>query len=57
MMQTAFVVLLLAAWMLISVGAAVVWGGHCRQAGWREGFDDGYKNAIRFADELRRTTA
>ena len=46
--------LLLAAWAVVSIGAAVLWGNHCRQAGWREGFGEGFGDGASFADELRR---
>ena len=45
--------LLLAAWAVVSIGAAVLWGNHCRQAGWREGFDEGFDSGYSFAGELR----
>ena len=54
-MMAAIVVLLsLAAWAIVSVGAAVLWGAHCRQAGWREGFDDGFDSGASFANELQK---
>lgn len=54
MTEILYVMLLLAAWVVVSVGGASLWGNHCRQGGWREGFDDGFDEGARFATELRR---
>ena len=53
MTEILYVPLLLAAWAVVSIGAAVLWGNHCRQAGWREGFNAGFDDGASFADELR----
>ena len=54
MTEIPYVMLLLAAWVVVSVGGARLWGKHCLQGGCGEGFDDGFDGGARFATELRR---
>lgn len=46
--------LFLAIWGLISVGGAILWGNHCRQVGWRKGFEEGFDDGVAFVEEVRQ---